>query len=209
MRIRPIVLVLIAATAARPLAAQSRTASDVTGGTVTSAALVGGNFVPRTGLRPVPVAANQYDPNAIERIRALATALDNQVARGQLTGPNGEAIDPAIQLEVLGVLKSATAGAGLSVQAVEDILAVGVPGRRSLATALVEALVAMGPTPTPVPVAAAARALNAYVAGADPAFLAAPPGEFVAAFAIVQRYSIAATQALPTGTTPAAPAAKP
>ena len=185
------------------LSAQTRSASDVTGGSVTSAALLGGSFVPGFGLRPVPVGANLYDPNALDRIRGAAAALENQVNRGELSGPAGEAIAPGIQLAVLGVLKSGTTGAGLSVNAVRDILARGVPRDAALAQLLLNAMIDMGPTPSPMQVSGATRALNAYVAAADATFLAAPPGEFVAAFAIVQRYSAAATQAAPEAGRPA------
>jgi hypothetical protein len=196
MRLASLAFVLAVA----PLAvqAQSRTASDISGGTVTSAAVLGGSYVPGFGLRPVPVGANQFDPNALERIRAASTALENQVNRGELVGPGGEPIEPAAQLAVLGVLKSATTGAGLSVQAVRDIFGAGVPNDPVLAAQLLAALVDMGPTPSPVMVAAASRALNAYVAAADPAFLASPPGEFAAAFAIINRYVAAATQTNPS-----------
>ena len=197
MRLTASAIILLLAVAPRALAAQSRSASDISGGTVTSAAVLGGSYVPGIGLRPVPVGANQFDPNALERIRAASTALENQVNRGELTGPGGEAIEPAAQLAVLGVLKSATTGAGLSVEALRDILGAGVPNDPVLAAQLLGALVDMGPTPSPVLVAAASRALNAYVAAAEPAFLAAPPGEFAAAFAIINRYVAAATQANP------------
>ena len=195
---RPMSLLLVLVTAL-PLttAAQSRSASDVTGGSVTSGALLGGSFVPGVGLRPVPVGANQFDPAAADRIRGAAAALENQVNRGELVGPSGESIEPAAQLAVLGVLKSASTGAGLSVQALRDILARGVPGSPPLALALVDAFVNMGPTPSPVLVSTASRALNAYVALAEAAFLAAPPPEFVAVFAVVQRYVGAATQIAP------------
>ncbi len=198
MRIIPLAIITLALPLA--LAAQSRTASDIGGGTVTSAAVLGGSYVPGFGLRPIPVGANQFDPNALERIRAASTALENQVNRGELRGPGGEAIEPAAQLAVLGVLKSATTGAGLSVAAVRDIFGQGVPNDPVVAAQLLDALVDMGPTPTPVMVAAASRALNAFVTAADPAYLAAPPGEFTAAFAIINRYAAAATQADPTGT---------
>ncbi len=199
MRIAPLAFTLFVLPLA--LEAQSRSASDVSGGTVTSAAVLGGSYVPGFGLRPVPVGANQFDPNALERIRAASTALENQVNRGELMGPGGEPIEPAAQLAVLGVLKSATTGAGLSVQAVRDIFGAGVPNDPVLAAQLLAALVDMGPTPTPVMVAAASRALNAFVAAADPAYLAAPPGEFAAAYAIVTRYVAAATQSNPTAPT--------
>lgn len=205
-RMRPLRSCALAVVLVTPgaLLAQTRSASDVTGGSVTSGALLGGSFVPGTGLRPVPVGTNLYDPAALERIRSAATALENQVNRGALTGPEGEAIEPAAQLAVLGVLKSATTGAGLSVAALRDVLGRGVPRSAVLAAVLVDAMIDMGATPAPVQVAVATRALNAFVAAADASFLAAPPAEFVAAYAIIQRYSAAATQAAPPPPTRAA-----
>ncbi len=195
MRLLPLTLFAVAMPLG--LGAQSRSASDISGSTVTSAAVLGGSYVPGVGLRPVPVTSSQFDPASAARIRGAVTALENQITQGELVGPTGARIEPAGQLALLGVLKAATTGAGLSPQAVRDVFAAGVPKNVALAIQLVVALVDMGTTPTPIAVARAARALNAYVAEAEPAFLANPPGEFAAAHAVISRYVAAATQETP------------
>ena len=177
--------------------AQRGSASDISGASVTSSTVVRGAYVPGGRLEPIPVGATQYDPAALARIRNAATALDNQVNARALTGLDGATLSAEAQLLVLGVLKSATTGAGLSVNALRAILARGVPGQAILANTLVDRLVQMGAEPTPLLVLQAATALNAFVDAALPSFLSSPPAEFIAVHAIVSRYSQAATQGTP------------
>ena len=180
--------------------AQRGSASDISGPSVTGSTVVRGAYVPGGRLEPVPVGATQYDPAALARIRNASTALDNQVAARSLTGLDGGTIPADAQLLVLGVLKSSTTGAGLSVDALRSILLPGVPGRAELANTLVDRLVQMGAEPTPLLVLQASIALNAYIDAALPSFLASPPAEFVAVHAIVSRYTHAATQRTPVST---------
>ena len=191
----PLALMLVALA---PCAqAQRGSASDISGASVTSSTVVRGSYVPGGRLEPIPVGATQYDPAALARIRNAATALENQVNARALTGLDGATLPAESQLLVLGVLKSATTGAGLSVNALRTILARGVPGQAILANTLVDRLVQMGAEPTPLLVLQAAAALNAYVDAALPSVLASPPAEFVAVHAIVSRYSQATTQRTP------------
>ena len=180
--------------------AQRGSASDISGPSVTGATVVRGAFVPGGRMEPVPVGASQYDPAALARIRNASTALDNQVAARALTGLDGGTISADAQLLVLGVLKSSTTGAGLSVDALRATLASGVPGRAALANVLVDRLVQMGAEPTPLLVLQASTAMNALIDAALPSFLASPPAEFVAVHAVVNRYSQAATQRAPVTT---------
>lgn len=198
-RLQRLAVVLAAATLP-PLAiagAQRGSASDISGPSVTSSTVVRGAYVPGGRLEPVPVSAANADPAAVARIRNASLALDNQVNAGALTGLDGSALPADAQLLVLGVLKSGTTGAGLSVDALRTILARATPGQAALANTLVDRLVQMGPEPTPLLVLRAATALNDFVDAALPSFLASPPPEFVALHAIVTRYSRAATQRPP------------
>ena len=124
--------------------AQRGSASDISGASVTSSTVVRGAYVPGGRLEPIPVGATQYDPAALARIRNAATALDNQVNARALTGLDGATLSAEAQLLVLGVLKSATTGAGLSVNALRAILARGVPGQAILANLNIDSKATMG-----------------------------------------------------------------
>lgn len=201
-RLVPVAGAVALAVFTSPALAQRGSASDISGPSITGSTVVRGAYVPGGRLEPVPVGATQFDPSALARIRSASTALDNQVAARSLTGLDGGTIAADAQLLVLGVLKSGTTGAGLSVDALRATLALAVPGRVALAHTLVDRLVQMGAEPTPLLVLNAAVALNAFINEALPSFLASPPPEFVAVHAIVSRYTVAATQRTPV-TTPA------
>ena len=179
--------------------AQRGSASDISGASVTSSTVVRGAYVPGGSADPAATVSAPVDPAALARIRSASTALDNQVNARALSGIDGTSLPAEVQLLVLGVLKSAATGAGLSVEALRAALGAAVPGQPALAGAVVDRLVQMGPEPTPLLVLQAANALNAFVDVALPSFLATPPAEFVAVHAVVTRYSQAATRgAAPT-----------
>ena len=202
-RIRTLVAGVLALALLAPCTqAQRGSASDISGPSITGSTVVRGAYVPGGRLEAVPVGAAQFDPAALARIRSASTALDDQIAARALTGLDGGTVSADAQLLVLGVLKSSTTGAGLSVDALRALLASGVPGRAALANALVDRLVQMGPEPTPLLVLQASIAMNAYINEALPSFLAAPPAELIAVHAVVSRYTQAATQRTPVGTAP-------
>ena len=187
---------LLAALAA-PLAAQRNNSSDVSGVSVTGSAIVSGNFVAPPAPRPIQVTTELGTPFTADRIRALGATVENQMTAGTFTGADGAALPPDVQIIVLGVLKSGITGAGLSANALRDLLAEGAPGHVDAAVALVDALIAMGTTPTVPAVATAVRAFNAYVGVARPEFLTSPPAEFRAVHAVIMLYAGAVTEARP------------
>ena len=196
MMTRVLAAVLIVVATA-PAVAQRNNASDVTGVSVTGSALVAGNFVAVGTPRPVQLTTELGTPFTADRIRALGTTVENQLTAGTFTDADGLALPPDVQIIVLGVLKSRVTGAGLSANALRELLAEGAPGHVDAAVALVDALIAMGTTPTVPAVATAVRAFNVYVGVARPEFLATPPAEFRAVHAVIMLYAGAVTEARP------------
>lgn len=159
----------LALIAAAPVAAQIGNMSDVTGVVTT------GSTVANIGAPAVDAQGMIITPGLLTFMDAAGFSVASSMSRGTLTSPVGASISPAAQSLVLAV--------GIGVDP-PQLLAQAL-GNSPEAAMLANAMAGLLFSATPEQLGAARDAFNALVMAADQAYLAAPPGEFLAVHAVL------------------------
>lgn len=161
-------------------------ASDVTGPIGTTGDIVGGAFTPAPG-----TVAAEASPAVAAAVNAAGTAVIAALTGGTLT-----ATTPSGQTVVIPAAAQATVLAALTGSAVSAELAAALDASGSGAAGeLAQALVGLLSSPATGQLAEAIGFFNAVVGDANSAYLANPPAEFVAVYAVLVTLTAAAQAA--------------
>ena len=166
--------------AAAPAVAQSGNSSDVTGASVTSSSIVGGVFSPGAA----GGSAVRTSPAVTGAVRTSALGAFNSLRGGTVTGGGFTVSGGGVQA-VGAIMNSNNPPQAVLSQVTWALAGSGAPA--NVVNNLTNAIQGMLVTPNPNAVMGAISSFNALVNASKASFLAEPPTEFKAIYAVLSQ----------------------
>ena len=169
---------------AAPAAAQSGNSSDVSGASVTTSSIAGGVFAPGGAGRTSPAVQGAVESTAFGAFRSLRSG---SVTGGGITFSGGG-------VEAVGaVMNSANPSPAVLAQVTWALNASGAPDKE--VNALTNSIQGLLVNPSPKAVTNAINSFNGLVNVSKASFLAEPPSEFQAIYAVLSQIVVAGNAA--------------